>query len=151
MIEQMKPKLSFGQSEIQDGDVICFQVDLPEKEYVSFSYTPYLCSYLIIDRIHDLESQGLYSNPVNYYDFLQNRVLILFKPKFEDPDPEAEFSLVLSKKQNYDIVCQHPKRSMALLTRDFRWLSRQENICDTILSNYASRLLTLLLANLNWF
>ncbi|KAF8201450.1 hypothetical protein BJ912DRAFT_1019409 [Pholiota molesta] len=86
MIEQMKPKLSFGQSEIQDGDVICFQVDLPDKE------------------IHDLESQGLYSNPVNYYDFLQNRVLILFKPKFEDPDPEAEFSLVLSKKQNYDIM-----------------------------------------------
>lgn len=35
MIEQMKPKLSFSQSEIQDGDVICFQVDLPDKEYVS--------------------------------------------------------------------------------------------------------------------
>jgi ubiquitin carboxyl-terminal hydrolase 7 len=34
MIELMKPKLSFAQSEIQDGDVICFQVDLPEKEYV---------------------------------------------------------------------------------------------------------------------
>lgn len=34
MIEQMKPKLSFSQSEIQDGDVICFQVDQSEKEYV---------------------------------------------------------------------------------------------------------------------
>ncbi len=32
MIEVMKLKLSFNQSEIQDGDVICFQVDLPEKE-----------------------------------------------------------------------------------------------------------------------
>lgn len=32
MIELMKPKLSFSQSEIQDGDVICFQVDLSEKE-----------------------------------------------------------------------------------------------------------------------
>ena len=32
MIELMKLKLSFGQSEIQDGDVICFQVDLSEKE-----------------------------------------------------------------------------------------------------------------------
>lgn len=56
-------------------------------------------------RINDIESQGLYSNPVGYYDFLQNRVLVLFKPKFEDSDPEAEFNLVLSKKQNYDIVC----------------------------------------------
>ena len=34
MIEQMKPKLSFSQSEIQDGDVICFQVDQSEKECV---------------------------------------------------------------------------------------------------------------------
>ena len=32
MIELMKPKLTFAQSEIQDGDVICFQVDLPDKE-----------------------------------------------------------------------------------------------------------------------
>jgi len=86
MIELMKPKLSFGQSEIQDGDVICFQVDLPEKE------------------IHDLESQGLYSNPVQFYDFLQNRVMIIFKAKFEEPDESSEFSLVLSKKQNYDIM-----------------------------------------------
>ena len=30
--EQMKPKMTFAQSEIQDGDVICFQVDLNEKE-----------------------------------------------------------------------------------------------------------------------
>jgi ubiquitin carboxyl-terminal hydrolase 7 len=86
MIELMKPKFSFGQSEIQDGDVICFQVDLPEKE------------------IHDIESQGLYSNPVHFYDFLQNRVMITFRPKFEDSDPEADFNLVLSKKQNYDTM-----------------------------------------------
>lgn len=32
MIELMKPKLTFTQSEIQDGDIICFQVDLNEKE-----------------------------------------------------------------------------------------------------------------------
>jgi len=30
--------------------------------------------------------------------------MIIFKPKFEDPDPDAEFSLILSKKQNYDTV-----------------------------------------------
>ncbi|KAF9453207.1 cysteine proteinase [Macrolepiota fuliginosa MF-IS2] len=87
MIEQMKPKLSFAQSEIQDGDVICFQVDLPEKE------------------VHDLETQSLYSNPLLYYDFLQNRVMIIFKPKFEEPDADhPEFSLILSKKHNYDIM-----------------------------------------------
>ncbi|KAG6911473.1 hypothetical protein DXG01_014547 [Tephrocybe rancida] len=87
MIELMKPKLSFAQSEIQDGDVICFQVDLPEKE------------------VHDLESQGLYSNPVQFYDFLQNRAMIIFRPKFEELDHDhPEFNLTLSKKQNYDTM-----------------------------------------------
>lgn len=38
MIELMKPKLSFAQSEIQDGDVICFQVDLPDKECVVIQF-----------------------------------------------------------------------------------------------------------------
>ena len=56
-------------------------------------------------RVHDLENQGLYSNPTQYYDFLQNRVMIVFRPKFEESDQEyPEFSLVLSKKQNYDVV-----------------------------------------------
>ncbi|KAF9792792.1 cysteine proteinase [Thelephora terrestris] len=87
MIELMKPKYTFTQSEIQDGDIICFQVDISDKE------------------IHDLESQGLYSNPQQFYDFLQNRVMVVFRPKFDDPDVEQpEFSLVLSKKQNYDAM-----------------------------------------------
>lgn len=38
----MKPKLSFAQSEIQDGDVICFQVDISEKELV-FTHTSLNC------------------------------------------------------------------------------------------------------------
>ena len=57
-------------------------------------------------RIHDLEAQGLYSNPSQFYDFLQNRVMVVFRPKFEEADPDQpEFNLVLSKKQNYDAVC----------------------------------------------
>ena len=52
-----------------------------------------------------METQGLYSNPAQFYDFLQNRVMILFRPKFDEAEPDPEFSLVLSKKQNYDAVC----------------------------------------------
>ncbi|KAI6117699.1 hypothetical protein EDD16DRAFT_1895983 [Pisolithus croceorrhizus] len=89
MIELMKPKSTFAQSEIQDGDVICFQVEQAEKE------------------LHDLEIQGLYSNPSQFYDFLQNRVMIFFRPKFEEPDGDhPEFNLVLSKKHNYDTMSQ---------------------------------------------
>lgn len=34
MIEPMKPKQTFQQAEIQDGDIICFQKVYNEKEYV---------------------------------------------------------------------------------------------------------------------
>ena len=55
--------------------------------------------------MHDLDTQGLCSNPIQFYDFLQNRVLITFRPKFDPVDPEhPEFDLTLSKKMNYDVV-----------------------------------------------
>ncbi|CAE6431473.1 unnamed protein product [Rhizoctonia solani] len=85
MIEIMKPKLTFAQNEIQDGDIVCFQAELSEKE------------------TSDLEAQGLLSTPIQFYDLLQNRVLIKFKPRFEDAGQE-EFDLVLSKKMNYDTL-----------------------------------------------
>lgn len=34
MIEPMKPKQTFHQAEIQDGDIICFQKVYNDKEYV---------------------------------------------------------------------------------------------------------------------
>ncbi|KAJ7924230.1 hypothetical protein B0H13DRAFT_2230059 [Mycena leptocephala] len=87
MVEAMKPKLSFSQSELMDGDIVCFQVDLSLKES------------------HDLESWGRHSNPIQFYDFLQNRVLIVFRPKFEETSHDhPKFSVVFSKKQNYDTM-----------------------------------------------
>jgi ubiquitin carboxyl-terminal hydrolase 7 len=85
MIEPMRLAYTLAQSEIQNGDIICFQVEISPEQ------------------IHRLESQGFYSSPLQLYDFLQNRVTILFRPKFDADCPE--FSLVFSKKQNYDAVC----------------------------------------------
>ena len=56
-------------------------------------------------RVADMENQGIYSSPVSYYDFLQNRVMVHFKPKDEDSEKAAEFNLTLSKKMTYDMVC----------------------------------------------
>ncbi|KAI6039589.1 ICP0-binding domain of ubiquitin-specific protease 7-domain-containing protein [Pisolithus marmoratus] len=95
MIRSMKPKLTFSQSEIQNGDVICFQVKQEKKE------------------LRYLDNQGLYSNPSDFYDFLQNRVTIIFRPKFEEPDNDhPEFSLVLSKKHNYDTMSQRAAKHL---------------------------------------
>ena len=50
---------------------------------------------------------------MQYYDFLQNRVMVVFRPKFEEPDQDhPEFSLVLSKKQNYDVVSVEVERDL---------------------------------------
>jgi len=43
---------------------------------------------------------------VAHYDFLQNRVMIFFKPKIEDNDPHSTFQLVFSKKQHYETMAQ---------------------------------------------
>lgn len=91
--------------------------------------------HLTFTRIHDLEIQGLYSNPVQFYDFLQNRVMIVFRPK-SDSDPEApEFNLVLSKKQTYNTVlipCR-PSRAYVHQIALCRWPPRLPNICAMIL------------------
>ena len=56
MVELMRPSETLTQSEIVDGDIICFQVEISDEE------------------AHDLESRGMYSNPKQFYKFLRNRV-----------------------------------------------------------------------------
>ena len=55
MIELMKPEHTFGYIDLQDGDVVCFQVDISDQE------------------ARNLESQGLCSDPPQFYKLLQNR------------------------------------------------------------------------------
>jgi len=55
MILLLKPQLTFLQSEFQDGDIICFQVDFSDE------------------GVRNLESRGLCSNPEQFYKILQNR------------------------------------------------------------------------------
>ncbi|KAL3445864.1 hypothetical protein BJX65DRAFT_280503 [Aspergillus insuetus] len=79
MIELMKPKQTFQQSEIQDGDIITFQKSIKESE---------------------LPPTALYTDAKLYYDYLLNRITVTFAPiKANDGD---EISLVLSRKMSYD-------------------------------------------------
>jgi hypothetical protein len=56
MIELMKPEYTLAQSEIQGGDIICFQVDVSSQ------------------GAHKFKSQRLCSNPQQFYKVLRNRV-----------------------------------------------------------------------------
>ncbi|KAI1615479.1 ubiquitin thiolesterase [Exophiala viscosa] len=78
MIEAMKPKQTFQQSEIQDGDIICFQQNLPDLDSSTVTYT----------------------DARQYYDYLLNKIPVTFYPR---PGTEGEaFVLNLSKKMTYD-------------------------------------------------
>ncbi|EWC45003.1 hypothetical protein DRE_06283 [Drechslerella stenobrocha 248] len=83
MIEPMKPKQTFAQAEIQDGDIICFQKQLPEKE--SIAKLP----------------AGGYIDAKEFYDFLQNRVVmrLLLKRNLSE---NRTFDLEVNKRLNYD-------------------------------------------------
>ncbi|PYH96113.1 ubiquitin C-terminal hydrolase [Aspergillus ellipticus CBS 707.79] len=79
MIDIMKPKQTFQQSEIQDGDIIAFQKTLKESE---------------------LPASALYTDARQYYDYLLNRISVTFAPlKAEEGD---ELALTLSRKMTYD-------------------------------------------------
>ncbi|PKC06208.1 hypothetical protein RhiirA5_483430, partial [Rhizophagus irregularis] len=86
MIEKMEFESTFQQSEIQDGDIICFQKDLTEKE------------------IQEHTISGRYWDIPHFYESLTLRIVVSFKPKLKDRDPKPEFDLILNKKWTYDQV-----------------------------------------------
>jgi ubiquitin carboxyl-terminal hydrolase 7 len=101
MIELMKLKNTFAVSEIQDGDVICFQVDIGQ------------------DREQDFHANNQITNAPQFYEHLQNRILVQFKPKYEDPDPKATFEVMLTRKMTYEQVrprCARPGPMLAVPT-----------------------------------
>ncbi|TKA81612.1 hypothetical protein B0A55_03555 [Friedmanniomyces simplex] len=94
-IERMKPKNTLVASEIQDGDIVCFQRHLSDAEATAIRQTkPTAC----------LDAPA-------FYDFLINRIFVAFTPKFAPPqnfevrkEGEEKFSVALSKKDNYDAL-----------------------------------------------
>ena len=78
MIEPMKSKQTFQQSEIQDGDIICFQKVLPDAELAMVTY----------------------SDARQYYDYLLNRISVQFFCRQKGAGPD--FSLWLNRKMTYE-------------------------------------------------
>ena len=84
MIEPMKPKQTMFQSEIQDGDIICFQKQLTEQEIAAISQA------------------GGYVDAREFYDYLLNKKTVIFSPKIGTDDEKDMFKLDLNKKMSYD-------------------------------------------------
>lgn len=84
MIEPMKPKSTLQQAELQDGDVICFQKSLTDKQAAAIAQT------------------GGYTDAKDFYDHLLNRMPIDFAPKLDTKSEADSFKLALSRKMSYD-------------------------------------------------
>ena len=87
MIEPMKPKVTFQQAEIQDGDIVCFQKTLSDQEATEYS------------------KAGKYANAREFYDYLLNRITIRLLPRPASTSrttAHEAFDLTLSRKTGYD-------------------------------------------------
>ncbi|KAH9450894.1 hypothetical protein MJO29_009439 [Puccinia striiformis f. sp. tritici] len=82
-IQLVRPKTTFTDMEMRDGGIICFQIELSDKE------------------LDNLGRQRLYLDPVSFYDFLANRVMVRFKPRHDHMAKTDEFDLTLSKTLTY--------------------------------------------------
>ncbi|MCJ1460144.1 hypothetical protein MMC28_010523, partial [Mycoblastus sanguinarius] len=84
MIEPMKPKATLQQAEIQDGDIVCFQKTLLEKEASAISQV------------------GGYTDAREFYDYLLNRKTVSFSPKMVTENDREIFKIDLSRKMTYE-------------------------------------------------
>ncbi|KAI9828435.1 MAG: hypothetical protein M1832_002863 [Thelocarpon impressellum] len=84
MIEPMKSNQTLNQAEIQDGDVVCFQKTLSDKENEA------------------IRAAGGYADARDFYDYLCNRLTVRFTPRWSQDREGDSFELALSKKMLYD-------------------------------------------------
>ncbi|KAK3113499.1 ubiquitin-specific protease ubp15 [Teratosphaeriaceae sp. CCFEE 6253] len=94
-IERMKPKISLMASEIQDGDIVCFQRHLSEPEATA---------------VRQQKPTACLDAPA-FYDYLINRIFVTFTPRFAPLQNFAvrragdeKFAVALSKKDGYDAL-----------------------------------------------
>jgi ubiquitin carboxyl-terminal hydrolase 7 len=86
MIESLRPKVSFAQAEIVDGDIITMQRAVDETERLA------------------LHKQGKFSVATEYYDFCHNKLTVVIMPRSAEQQVTDKFELTMSKKSSYDQV-----------------------------------------------
>ncbi|KAJ7925633.1 ICP0-binding domain of ubiquitin-specific protease 7-domain-containing protein [Mycena leptocephala] len=103
VIKPLDPTMAkFEADSIRSGDIICFQ----KMESVG------------------LENQVGYPDPIQFYEFLENRALVVFRPKFREISHDyPEFSAVLSKKNTYADIAAEASENLQHDPTDLRFTS----------------------------
>ncbi|CAG8765128.1 19034_t:CDS:10, partial [Racocetra persica] len=97
MIENMKPEFTFQQSEIENGDIICFQKALTNQEVQVYTTAGHIC---------DIPT---------FYKLLAMRIVVQFKPKYKYRKQEPEFELILNEKYTYEEIEIHRNVILTLI------------------------------------
>lgn len=80
-------------------------------------------------RIRDLErsKRSAYVDPPQFYDFFMNRVVVQFKPRFNDMERAEDFELTLSKKMSYEQVAQQVGEHLKWPGNKIRFTASSQN------------------------
>ncbi|KAI9891263.1 MAG: hypothetical protein M1814_002953 [Vezdaea aestivalis] len=86
MIDPMKPKQTLQAAEIQDGDIICVEKQISDKD------------------ANAMAKQTKYADAREFYDYLLNRLLVHFRPHPNAAEDLEAFDLVVNRKMTYDAL-----------------------------------------------
>ncbi|CAG8766956.1 28654_t:CDS:2, partial [Racocetra persica] len=86
MSKKMVPKFTFKMAGIQNGDIVCLQKTLTNREIQKLDYK---------GRIHNIP---------RFYESISMNIIVQFKSKLGYKDPIPEFTLVLNKDMTYKSV-----------------------------------------------
>ncbi|CAG8704701.1 15500_t:CDS:10, partial [Cetraspora pellucida] len=89
MSKKMIPKFTFKMAGIQNGDIICLQKTLKNREIQKLDYA---------GRIHNIPQ---------FYESLSMNIIVQFKSNVGYKDPIPEFTLVLNKEMTYKSIARH--------------------------------------------
>lgn len=106
-IDVMKPKQTLGQSEIQDGDIVCFQKVMSPEELQAFQQN----------------HPSAYIDAISFYDYLLNRIRVFFGPRPGAPQSipleqgSEEFEVFLSRKDSYDTLAAKTAQHLSTISK----------------------------------
>lgn len=106
-IDVMKPKQTLGQSEIQDGDIVCFQKVMSPEELQAFQQN----------------HSSAYIDAISFYDYLLNRIRVFFGPRPGAPQSipleqgSEEFEVFLSRKDSYDTLAAKTAQHLSTISK----------------------------------
>lgn len=103
MIDPMNTKSTFGQSELQHGDIVCFQQIMSDEE------------------LKALQQAGKYIDPPNFYNYLFYRTDIWFVDRLDQDNDDRIFKLELSRIMTYDQIAQKVAQHLGVESTHLRF------------------------------